>query len=148
MRCLLLAVSDGDLPELLQSHGEQTWVSSRLIIWNPATHRLSGDELSGSNAYGWYSPGPVITEDDVKLLNEPRWHHLAASCITNFPPDDLCPQKLMFSPFVYHSGFPDASGRAGRDAGSIGWIVEVRATAPVAGGRWGGIVLYLSLIHI
>ena len=21
--------------------------------------------------------------------------------LTNFPPDDLCPQKLMFSPFVY-----------------------------------------------
>lgn len=56
------------------------------------------------------------------LCTPPRWLFSAIGCgsfsalsvllisrmgssghkdLTNFPPDDLCPQKLMFSPFVY-----------------------------------------------
>lgn len=63
----------------------------------------------------------------------------AASCITDFPPGDVSPQKLMFFPFVYRSDFPDASGTAGmayryRGRGSLPESVDGFHGAAACGG--------------
>lgn len=79
-----------------------------VIMTLPLFFPFSGSRCGEKNAVGLCMPPHWLFSatgcgsfSALSVLLVSRMGSSGHKDLTNFPPDDLCPQKLMFSPFVY-----------------------------------------------